>query len=170
MELITVQADFWNQKTTSWAELFQDMDALNQKNNAAAGKAFEHFAKHFFLSNSRVSGDYKHAWQGTKILWYTGTDGFCIEDSEILEKEGKLIPFSSTQRVGSSTVGIGAQVEQVDEHPTSDCAAFVFEYNCYPEAKILSKAEIKAVYKRFKSWNLVADEVGASEAFVRQNS
>ena len=37
----------------------------------------------------------------------TGTDGFCIEDSEILEKEGKLIPFSPN-RVGSSTFGIGA--------------------------------------------------------------
>lgn len=37
----------------------------------------------------------------------TGTDGFCIEDSEILEKDGKLIPFSPN-RVGSSTVGIGA--------------------------------------------------------------
>lgn len=38
----------------------------------------------------------------------TGTDGFCIEDSEILEKEGKLIPFSPN-RVGSSTVGFGAR-------------------------------------------------------------
>ena len=38
----------------------------------------------------------------------TGTDGFCIEDSEILEKEGKLIPFSPN-RVGSSTVDIGAR-------------------------------------------------------------
>ena len=39
----------------------------------------------------------------------TGTDGFCIEqDSEILEKEGKLIPFNPN-RVGSSTVGIGAR-------------------------------------------------------------
>ena len=38
----------------------------------------------------------------------TGTDGFVIENSESQEKEGKLIPFSPNQRVGSSTVGIGA--------------------------------------------------------------
>ena len=31
-----------------------------------------------------------------------------IENSEFQEKEGKLIPFSPNQRVGSSTVGIGA--------------------------------------------------------------
>ena len=39
----------------------------------------------------------------------TGTDGFIFENSEFQEKEGKLIPFSRTQRVGSSTDGIGAR-------------------------------------------------------------
>jgi hypothetical protein len=64
----------------------------------------------------------------------------------------------------------GAQVEQVVEHRSSSCTPFIFEFDCYPEAKILSKAEIQAVYKRFKNWQMVADEVGASQAFVRQNS
>ena len=39
----------------------------------------------------------------------TGTDGFVIENSRTEEKEGKLLPFSPNPRVGSSTVGIGAQ-------------------------------------------------------------
>ena len=39
----------------------------------------------------------------------TGTDGFAIENLEFQEKEGKLIQFSPTQRVGSSTVGSGAR-------------------------------------------------------------
>jgi hypothetical protein len=34
---------------------------------------------------------------------------------------------------------------------------------------MLSKLELNALYKKFKSWQRVADEVGASEAFVRQN-
>ena len=72
--------------------------------------------------------------------------------------------------VGSDPVGVGAQVEQVDEHPANACAVLIFEYGCYPEGKILSKAEIGAVYKKFKSWQRVADEVGTSQAFVRQNS
>lgn len=71
-------------------------------------------------------------------------------------------------RTGSCYERTGAQVEQVDEHRTSPCATFIFEFNCYPEGKILSKSEVKAVYKRFKKWDLVANEVGTSEAFVRQ--
>ncbi len=43
-----------------------------------------------------------------EALKATGTDGFCVEGTETQEKEGKLIPFSLTQRVGSSTDGIGA--------------------------------------------------------------
>jgi hypothetical protein len=41
----------------------------------------------------------------------TGTDGNPSTDSKtqnLFNKEGKLLPFSPTQRVGSSTVGIGA--------------------------------------------------------------
>jgi hypothetical protein len=41
----------------------------------------------------------------------TGTDGTPSSESQtqnLSEKEGKLLPFSPTQRVGSSTVGIGA--------------------------------------------------------------
>jgi hypothetical protein len=42
----------------------------------------------------------------------TGTDGTPspgTETQNLMKKEGKLIPFSPTQRVGSSTVGNGAQ-------------------------------------------------------------
>ncbi len=42
------------------------------------------------------------------VLKATGTDGICVEGMETQEKEGKLIPFSPTQRVGSSTVRFGA--------------------------------------------------------------
>ena len=41
-------------------------------------------------------------------MMISSTDGFVIENPESQEKEGKLLPFSPTQRVGSSTVGNGA--------------------------------------------------------------
>jgi hypothetical protein len=44
-----------------------------------------------------------------EVLKATGTDGLCVEEIETQEKEGKLIPFSPTQRVGSSTDGNGAR-------------------------------------------------------------
>ena len=64
----------------------------------------------------------------------------------------------------------GAQVEKVDELLFTGSSIFVFEMDAYPEAKILSPQELQQLYKAYGSWDMVADEVGASEAFVRQNS
>ncbi len=44
-----------------------------------------------------------------EALKATGTDGIRVEGTETQEKEGKLIPFNPTQRVGSSTDGNGAR-------------------------------------------------------------
>ncbi len=63
----------------------------------------------------------------------------------------------------------GAQVEQVGEHP-GDSIIFVFEMDAYPEAKILAGSELRALHRRLKSWVSVANEIGASEAFARQNA
>ncbi len=65
---------------------------------------------------------------------------------------------------------LGAQVEQVGEHRQQSTALFILEYNCYPEAKILSSMELRALHQDLRSWHKVAELVGASEAFVRQNS
>lgn len=45
---------------------------------------------------------------------------------------------------------------------------FIYETEEYPEAKALTLAELKALYRQFSSTQLTADLVGASEAFVRQ--
>ncbi len=58
----------------------------------------------------------------------------------------------------------GARVEQVDEPLTT----FIFELEAYPEPKILSTDDLKALYRDLRSYKRVADPVGASEAFVRQ--
>ena len=60
----------------------------------------------------------------------------------------------------------GARVEQVDEPLTT----FVFELEAYPEAKALSTQELRTLYHKLGSFYAVADLIGASEAFARQNS
>jgi hypothetical protein len=40
----------------------------------------------------------------------------------------------------------------------------------YPEAKVLLANELTALHRRFQDWHRAADEIGASEAFARQNS
>lgn len=64
---------------------------------------------------------------------------------------------------------VGAQVEQVGEARRQPSALFIFEYNCYPEAKNLSSLELRALHQELQSWNKVAELVGASEAFARQS-
>jgi hypothetical protein len=46
----------------------------------------------------------------------------------------------------------------------------MFEYKCYPEAKILSSEELTALHQEFGDWFSVAQAIGASEAFARQNA
>jgi hypothetical protein len=60
----------------------------------------------------------------------------------------------------------GAQVAQVDEPRT----LFIFELEAYPEAKSLSSADLRALYAATGSFYGVADLIGASEAFARQNA
>jgi hypothetical protein len=64
---------------------------------------------------------------------------------------------------------IGAQVEQVDEHLTHDSTALIFDYECFPEAKILLGSELKALFLKLGSWTAVGSSIGASESFARQN-
>ncbi len=65
---------------------------------------------------------------------------------------------------------LGAQVEQVGEHPASPSALFVFDFECYPEAKILSSSELMVLRQKFSDWYAVGKLIGASEAFARQNA
>jgi hypothetical protein len=59
----------------------------------------------------------------------------------------------------------GAQVDEVDEPRT----VVIFELIAYSESKSLLSTELKSLYKIFGSYNKVADLIGSSEAFVRQN-
>ena len=63
----------------------------------------------------------------------------------------------------------GARVEQVDEHHLGPLALFIFEYECYPEAKILSSTELRALHQKLGGWPAVGRMIGASEGFARQN-
>ena len=63
----------------------------------------------------------------------------------------------------------GARVEQVDEHHFGHTVV-VFEFEAYPEPKVLSSTELQALYARYKSFYKVGDAIGASEGFARQNA
>lgn len=65
---------------------------------------------------------------------------------------------------------IGAQAEQVDEHFGMSAALFIFEYECYPEAKILSSAELWELHQRLGGWPAVGQLIGASDAFALQTA
>ena len=65
---------------------------------------------------------------------------------------------------------LGARVEQVGEHFCAPSALFVFEIEAYPEAKILNSVELKALRQQLGDWHLVAESIGVSEAFARQNA
>jgi hypothetical protein len=67
-------------------------------------------------------------------------------------------------------VGNGAQVEKVDEPLFASSPIFVFEMEAYPEAKALLGTDLRRLHRVFGSWYRVAELVGSSEAFVRQNS
>ncbi len=98
-------------------------------------------------------------------------------NSSLKGSESTLAPpssgaFDASQFLGhfsSNTCQSGAQVEQVDEHP-GPFTTFIFEMESYPEAKSLIGTEIKALYRKFRSWPQVAEIVGSSESFVRQNA
>lgn len=81
--------------------------------------------------------------------------------------EGVVLDFKNY--LSSQSLTIGAQVEQVGEHPSHASTLLIFEYDCYPEAKILSGAELKALFLKLGSWTAVGSSIGASESFARQN-
>ena len=60
---------------------------------------------------------------------------------------------------------VGAQVDEVDEPRT----VVIFELTAYPEPKSLSSTELMSLYKIFGTYDKVAEVIGSSEAFVRQN-
>jgi len=103
-----------------------------------------------------------------------GTESFKIHfivDKDHYKQELALTGTGSSpnkflRNFGSHTLTVGAQVEQVDE----PVATFAFEVQAYPEAKALSAIELANLYERLKSFYKVADLIGSSEAFARQNS
>lgn len=48
-------------------------------------------------------------------------------------------------------------------------AVVVFEFEEYPEPKVLGRIELEALCLRYGRFQTVADIIGASEAFVRQS-
>jgi hypothetical protein len=63
----------------------------------------------------------------------------------------------------------GARVEQVDEHLFA-MVVVTFEFEAYPEPKVLLPIELKALHDRYESFYKVGDAIGASEGFARQNA
>jgi len=63
---------------------------------------------------------------------------------------------------------IGARVEPVDE-PDNASTVVIFEFEAYPEPKVLSPIELQALCARYQSFVKVGAVIGTSEGFVRQN-
>jgi hypothetical protein len=63
----------------------------------------------------------------------------------------------------------GAQVDDVDEPLFTASTVVIFEFEAYPEPKVLTPIELQALYSQYKNYRAVGRLVGASEAFVRQN-
>jgi hypothetical protein len=70
----------------------------------------------------------------------------------------------------SSNVSFGAETDEVDERGVGPRTVVVFEFEAYPEPKSLSPLDLRALYQRYKSFYKVADIIGASEGFARQNA
>ncbi len=64
----------------------------------------------------------------------------------------------------------GAEVDEVDERNFGPRAVICFEFEAYPEPKILNLTELRALYDRYGSYYEVADAIGTSESFARQTS
>jgi len=59
----------------------------------------------------------------------------------------------------------GRELEQVDEPR----ATFIFEIEAYPEPRSLSASQLKALYQQFGTNLRVAEHIGSSLNFVRDN-
>ena len=117
----------------------------------------------------------------TKVQYKaTGTDGTPSPGNQtpnLNEKEGKLLPFSPTPRVGSSTVGSGAEVTEVDEPHVSISGTlfrsepvFQAEFEVVAEPKALLPGDLRNLVKKHGGYSKAGLAIGASEAFIRQNS
>jgi len=78
--------------------------------------------------------------------------------------------------LGSSTVGNGARVPEVEEPLLGlenglfrSQAIIQFEFEEIAEPKGLSPAELQSIRKKYGSYLKAAEAIGVSEAFVRQN-
>lgn len=68
-------------------------------------------------------------------------------------------------RYQESDIGvITAQRTKVGEHPVG---CVIFEFECWPEPKVLQAEELAELVMRFGNSYKVAGKIGASEAFVR---
>lgn len=54
----------WPRNTSRWADLFQKIVPVNERDPKTAGTIFEIFCKYFFLTNPTVAGDYRNVWLG----------------------------------------------------------------------------------------------------------
>jgi hypothetical protein len=64
----------------------------------------------------------------------------------------------------------GAEVDEVDERDFGHRTVVVFEFEAYPEPKVLTPSDLRVLYSRYRSFKRVAEVIGASEAFARQNA
>ncbi len=106
--------------------------------------------------------------ESVRIHWIIDRDHFTHDPAVLLGASGSGLVF--LKNVGSRSLTFGAQVEQVGEHRQQATALLIFVYNCYPEAKILSSLDLRALHQDLRSWHKVAELVGASEAFARQSA
>jgi hypothetical protein len=64
----------------------------------------------------------------------------------------------------------GAQADEVDELISKAAnTVIIFEFEAYPEPKILTPIELQALYAQYKNYRALGRLIGASEGFVRQN-
>lgn len=63
----------------------------------------------------------------------------------------------------------GAEVEEVDELGFSG-PVVIFELPAYPEPKSITSSELRALYAQYRSFYRVAEVIGTSEGFARQNA
>lgn len=57
----------WPDRASNWRELFENLAIHDQADSHVAGRRFEIFCKHFFLSNRRICRDYKNVWLQSEV-------------------------------------------------------------------------------------------------------
>ncbi len=76
--------------------------------------------------------------------------------------------LNNLRSLGSRVLTNGGQVKQVDEHlPLSKMLVISVDFEAFPEPKSLMKVELAALKSDLKTNLKVAEYVGATEGFVR---